>query len=269
MTIAAGFRCQHCLVLCADTEVTLGADLKLARGKVIYYEGELVKLAFVGAGHSDFIQMASQKVINRLSGPMTHYEIELAIEEVILEVYSKHVRFYPEGPEKADFSLLIGCWTKDEGLELFKTSGSTINTATWSECLGWGAALGSYLSDKLFSPLLTAEEGIGLAVHILQQAKTYVPYCGKGSTVFVIYSDGILKQASATDIVAQEEYFGEFEKLSNNLLLSGYVDEKDQDFKEKLDYFCEQLNALRTKHKVDKERRRRASDMFFGRLGRK
>jgi hypothetical protein len=111
MTIAAGFRSQDSIILCADTEVTLGADLKLLRGKLTLYRSDDCNLALVGAGNADFIKMAAQKIINAIGQSPTHFEIYSAIERVVLEVFSKHVQYYPEDGQKPNFDLLIAAWT--------------------------------------------------------------------------------------------------------------------------------------------------------------
>jgi 20S proteasome alpha/beta subunit len=263
MTIAAGFRAQDSIILCADTEVTLGADLKLLQGKVTRYRSDDCNLALVGAGHASFIKMTAQKIINAIGKTPTHFEIYGAIEQVVLEVFSKHVQYYPEDGQKPNFDLLIAAWTKDEGVELFRTDGTAVNYASWCECVGWGAALGSYLADKKYSILLTERECLGLAVYILQQAKDYVPYCGKESSIYVLRSNGELKSASSSKVVEQEAYFDEFEKIANEVFISGYLETDDKVFEEKLKAFCDGLKSMRTEQRVKRE----SASAFFGHFG--
>lgn len=251
MTIAAGFRCGDSIVLCADSEMTVGQDLKLRRAKVLTYEAEDCKLLFAGAGNADFIRMISQKICNAVGSTPTHYELQCLIEKQLLNVFRNHVRWYPTPEDqKPNFDLLIGAWTKDEGLELFKSSATAVNRAGNFECIGWGAALGGYLADKRYSYLLTEKEGMAVAIYILRQAKDYVPYCGKESSVQVLQADGTIKRVSTTQIVQQEEYFDEFEYAVTDLLLAGYIEEDDREFDSRLKYFGDRLKQIRADERL-------------------
>jgi hypothetical protein len=152
---------------------------------------------------------------------------------------------------------------KDEGLELFKTSGTAVNYASWCECVGWGAALGGYLADKKYSILLNERECLGLAIYILQQAKDYVPYCGKESSVYVLRSNGEMDNASSSKVVEQENYFDEFEQIANDVFMAGYLETDDKEFGEKLKNFCDGLTGLRNIQKAKRE----SKSAFYGLFG--
>lgn len=264
MTIAAGFRCGDALVLCADTEVTVGTDLKLRRTKVLTYEADDCKILFVGAGNADFIRMVSQKICNAVGPSPTHYEIQCLVEKTLLNVFRNHIRWYPTPEDqKPNFELLVSVWTKDEGLELLKTSATAINRGGNFECIGWGAALAGYLADKRYSYLLTEKEGMAVAIYILQQAKDYVPYCGKESSVQILRADGTIKSVSTTQIVQQEEYFDEFELAATDLLLAGYIEDDDKEFDVRLRDFGDRLKQIRLDEKL---RRRNLISKAFGGL---
>ena len=244
----------------------MGTDLKLKRGKLTTFKSDNCNLVLVGAGHADFIKMTGQKIINAIGETPTHYDLYKTIEGVILEVFSKHIRHYPvDGDQKPNFDLLIGAWTRDEGLEVFKTSGTAINYSGYCECLGWGAALGGYLADKRYIPyILGEEECLGLAVYILRQAKDYVPYCGKESSVHIMRSDGTCKSASSSKVVEQELYFDDFDETVNQIFMSGYLETDDQKFEESLKSFNERLRGMRTELKEKRDTKASLYSMFFG-----
>ncbi|MGC2544639.1 MAG: hypothetical protein WA426_02245, partial [Silvibacterium sp.] len=118
MTIAAGFLCPDGIVLCADSEVSTDLE-KFDESKIFTLNERSLSgptVIFAGSGWFDFVKMTVDKIMTRASFASHAYEIEEIVEQTILEVHRKHVRYYP-AEQKPFFNLLIGI--RDEsGLRL-------------------------------------------------------------------------------------------------------------------------------------------------------
>jgi hypothetical protein len=114
------------ILLATDTQHSYLKMLKLSRPKLVRLSFLNAKVGIATAGDVDFALMAAEKIRESLSETNpTHSGIKSAVEEVLLEVYQRHV--YPSGMfyENA-FDRLLAAWTQAEGLKLFQTSTSSI-----------------------------------------------------------------------------------------------------------------------------------------------
>jgi hypothetical protein len=222
MTIAAGFHCQDGIVICADREVSTGSD-KWEESKIftLHIDAETPKTNAIiaGSGWLDYVKMTVDKIRKRAMFVSTALEIEEVVEETVLEVHRKHIRFYP-GDEKPNFDLIVGI-RDDSGLFLLQSIGTSVRRVpSRFSCIGVGQTLASYISRKLNPQDDTAAEAALLAVQILEQVKANVPECGGlFSDVAVLPKDGPIIRVNPSALLDIGYRAQEFALLLKPLLM--------------------------------------------------
>ena len=222
MTIAAGFKYQDGILLCADREITEGAS-KYSKSKVFGEQiGPDVSLGFVYSGSMDYAVMAIQGIIAvvRSSRLTSHAQIWLAIKDAIHEIYSDSIGRLPEyQQENFHFSLLIAVWAEGQQ-KLYTTENTAIVEESQYRCIGIGKDLAKYLLDAMGieganqMPLKNAEI---VALRIVGQAQNSVVGCGKESEVLIMDSNGVLTRKSQRDYHYQLQLLEAFGHMTSIL----------------------------------------------------
>jgi hypothetical protein len=243
MTIAAGFNCTDGIILCADTEESGG--LSSYTGKIFESTGSAA--GFVGSGRSDYVDMAIEKIRERvqlLNSPDICI-IKREIEQVILEIYSRNIASYssayPNSQDIPGFDLLIGVRVMGDTV-LLKTSDTSIKTVDVFDCIGSGSEL-RFLANGIGLGTMAIRQGIIFALYLLWMAKRVIPGCGGSSDILVIFNTGCLtvKMAPAPYYEEIENFFGRFSILSQHLMTFGTNDQ----FENHLSDFSNRLRKLR------------------------
>jgi len=193
MTIAAGFHCSDGIVICADTEQTDQMG-KYQREKIFNFQDQLI---LTGAGHSDFIKMAFDKLCDeyRLSQPSNPSDARVIVERMILDLYEKHIfRFYQAGDlNRPSIDLIIAMRCSSGQPAMIKTLETATVLGGFFESVGIGKPLFEYWAQLLYWPTLTMDIVSFLCAFILQEVKRNVYACGGHSLVF-----GMPRDASRT-----------------------------------------------------------------------
>jgi 20S proteasome alpha/beta subunit len=259
MTIAAGFLCNDGIVICADREVTTDYE-KYEESKIFTINpdgattGPTVVIA--GSGWLDFVKMTVDKIRERTLFVTHGYEVKEILESTLLEVYEKHIHFYPDNP-KPYFDLIVGI-RDEKGLTLLKTMRTSVNRIEDFTCMGIGDTLANFLSRKLSPQDDTVVEAALLAVQILDQVKTNVPGCGgQFSEVAVLPSEGKVIKINPSSLLDLEYRAKAFALLLKPLLMSvSNPTLSDKDFEERIAELTDECRNIREE---SKERMRRAN----------
>ena len=201
MTIAAAFKYQGGILLCADREISHGAS-KYAKSKVFGEQiSPQVSIAFTYSGGMDFATMAIQESIAviKSSGLLTHAQISFAVKDKIQEIYSDSIGSLPDYQQPDNhFDLLVAVWAEGS-LRLLVTENTAVVEENQYRCVGAGKDLAQYLFKLLYVdgsdhvPLETAEMA---SLRILEHVKDSVVGCGKDTDVLIMGSDGSLSRKS-------------------------------------------------------------------------
>lgn len=244
--MAAAFRCKDGIVLCADTELTHAQSLKYEGGKIKTFEQEGVSVGITGAGDWDYLRMAFEKTIKRLSVASPNLEsIRECFEQAVQEIYNIHIPLCP--PDRwPNFELLGAIRTPDGNLGVIKTSDTAVIRSFNFEMSGAGTILGKYLADAIYDSSMTVRQGVYLAIYILSLVKKYVPGVGGHSDVLALGSNGEVKTTTIEDIADLESHFARFDLVMKPILLS-FPDEllSEQEFEKKLEKFSGEIRELR------------------------
>src|SRR6266567_8616567 len=89
MTIAAGVVCSDGIVLAADTEHTRPFVAKYQKPKVFISPDN--NLGVTGAGTSDYIKVAFDKLCEKIKVPSGPLEARRNVEDVIAKMHEQHI----------------------------------------------------------------------------------------------------------------------------------------------------------------------------------
>ena len=198
VTIAAGFKFKDGILLCADTQHTYSAVMKLQGTKIYQFHFPLAgnsQAAFVVAGRVSYAKMAIAEMDRALAAikpkKMTKESMRVAIEGVLVRIYREHIWNRPDFSHNgANFALLVALWSHVDGLGLFFTDESAITEISAYECLGAGSYLAHYLAKSSYSQDKGLVEIVATATLILEACMEHVDGCGGTAEFMRVSVDG-------------------------------------------------------------------------------
>jgi len=219
VTIAAGFRCQDALILCADSELNIGDALKTSKNlKLSGYKDVSTAAIMSGAGDWEYLRMAMELVKENLR-TKDSYSFKHALKTSLIEIYENQIAALPPDND-IGFQLLSVAREEDGSLHLFKSSQTAVSEGDDYEFIGTGEPLGNYLAETLCDPLASIRQATIVAAYILRCIKKFVPRCGGRSDIFVLQSDGVMALARSSDIADWDQCFSAFDETTKSTFLS-------------------------------------------------
>jgi 20S proteasome alpha/beta subunit len=198
MTIIVGFKCQGGIVVCADTQETLGPakrnfpKLEFTHGPTWSAEqnkmiNDDLAIAMCGAGDGPFVDKVASRAWDALRGVADIYEASDAVESMIKETYREFGQIYQAG-SFPQAELIYGITIGDQS-RLFQASGPLVNEKNYAS-----SGIGYYLADFLAGRMgangehgwLTTRQCVVIAAYILFQAREHVEGCGGNSHIAVL-----------------------------------------------------------------------------------
>lgn len=219
VTIAAGFRYRNGILLLADTQHTYRQWMKLSKSKIVElkFPGQKAKIGVAIAGSVDFAIMATEKLEKKLKSiDITHEVIGDKIEEVLLDIYDRHIHPFNLGNE-CGFDLLVAMWTDAEGLALLNTSGTAITEIKEYGMIGIGLYLAQFLASTYDRHSMERDEVFTFAVDVFRKVKTHVDGCGGLTNVFLLEQDGESGYYPETDVENIEQFTKDFDQAVQGL----------------------------------------------------
>ena len=217
MTIAAGFRFDTGILLCADTQYSSNA--KTFETKIFEVYNKAASLVLAMSGRYLFAKRAVERIeanILALSeDQLSKGKMQDAIEAALRFVYDNHVYTHPDwGSEDAPiFDFVIGMHSPIDGDFLLATDETLTADMGDRVCIGSGHYLGDYLSRMYTGGYEEKDKVLALAIYILQQTKSYDVDCGGSSEFIVLWDDGSASPIEKTDITLGERYSEAFPKV--------------------------------------------------------
>lgn len=152
VTVIAGFVCCDGIVVAADTEHN-SSVAKFQRKKIIYYEDADCAVRFAYAGHTDYTDMAIDKMRRAIStSDKTLPGMQAACEEVLLNVYGSHISpfFDMNDQNRPQILLLIAVRVTSGEMQLFRVVDTTVSPVAYFDALGTGEYLARSMADWLY-----------------------------------------------------------------------------------------------------------------------
>ncbi len=246
MTIIAGFKGHDGIVLCADTQETIGiSKRKISKLRVepSINQSEL-GVAFCGAGdNGPFIDKTVDLAWKQAQSATS---LDTACEEIersIKKTYREFGRIYQSGacPEA---ELIYG--VKMQGMsKLFHAYGPIINSAVYYSA-GVGQYLADFLAFRMFKDYLDVRQLQIIAAYILFQAKEHVDGCGGDSEIAILRDRGLSGRvdASRIDKISEVISFTDTD-LAQALLLCADFGMSNREFRKNIKNMTQMLGIAR------------------------
>lgn len=234
VTIIAGFRCSEGVVVCADTQETIGT----AKRNVpkLRFEPQWaidvgvpptpIAAAFCGATNNGaFVDKLVDVAWNEAQQASSLDEACLRIEKSIKHTHQEFGQIYQPG-YLPDAELVYG--VKMHGkCRLFHALGPVVN----EEQKQASGGIGSYMADFLSSRMtpVTIRQLIILAAYVLFQTKEHVDGCGGDSHIAVLPHAGEAKLLTFREV----EYFTKMVECADHYLADLILSCSDLDMSEK------------------------------------
>ncbi len=193
VTIAAGFRFNGGVFLCADSQLTYGGVAKTAGQKLITVKMHPwpMKIGFAIAGDVHKaktairnIACAIQALPQSASGEQIFRAIEDAQRACYHTVFSHPLYTRGQGP---DYYLLICLWTPSQGSGLLITNEDNVTEVRDYDCRGTGDYLFRYIIHDVYRDDMDLQEMVALTTHAMEEIKGYDPNVGFNSEFLVFF----------------------------------------------------------------------------------
>jgi hypothetical protein len=191
VTIAAGFRCNEGIVLCADTQETISGYIKGYSGKIVTHFFGAGHVSIAGSGTTDYIKMANDKLVENLSGLNDFKSIKDQVENNLITFFDVHLSRWAGFPdnERPNIELLLAISAYSGGFGLFHWSGTAFHQ-THGKAIGAGILLANSMMQEYCGGNLTLGELTNLAIFVLHKVKNNVDACGGNTHMVLIKKDG-------------------------------------------------------------------------------
>ncbi|MFY9561691.1 MAG: hypothetical protein WAQ52_15770 [Terriglobales bacterium] len=210
MTIIAGFRCEDGIVLCADSQETLGTAKRSVpklrfepRNPITGIEDNFSNLAaaFCGAGDGPFIDKLVEESWKAAKNGLSLDEVCASIEATIKNTYREFGEIYQRG-ECPEVQLIYGAKMNGES-RLFSAMGPIVVEKFEFDTGGVGHYMADFLASKLHDNELTVRQVTILAAYVLMEATEHVDGCGGDNQIAVLRnseSSGTVSETKLYDV---------------------------------------------------------------------
>jgi hypothetical protein len=227
MTIAIGFRCTDGLVVCADTEETIGNLTSNTQKIRFYWHTDKFAVVMTGAGTSNYIDNALEDITDGLTslGQFTWTDLYKNIKSSYLNFFDTTLKPWAAYPQdqRPDIELILAISIKGQVWRLLRISGTALTLMHRFCCAGIGILVSQKLCKELYNPALTTRQMASLAIHILGETKSGVSGCGGNSDIIMLDSDLKFTRVPSREVEKLERKYKKFktnetEKLARKIL---------------------------------------------------
>ena len=251
VTIAAGFRFDRGVLVCADTQFSGSLkhfDTKLNHHIASRLAGEdVMHTVLAMSGTHGYMQMVVADCQMALAGLATrpvedgeiHQDsVRTVLTDVMVNFHEKHVFKHPlygyaGGPS---VSLIAAIWMQDWNATLYWTSETAVNEVIGDPFVfaGSGSEVANYVTKPLIEPHsdkpLTLEQAVLVGAHALRTAKDTDPNCGGSSEFAALFDDGSCSHIHRFDIARAESHSRTFEAILRDLFyVSSNIDNPERE----------------------------------------
>jgi len=266
MTIAAGFRFDGGVFLCADSQFTYGGAVKTKGDKLMSgaFEKIPVKIAFTLAGDVPKARAAIRNIlvdIDSLSSGASAIEVFSAIEHAMERSYRtvfNHPTYDPKTQSGPHFWLLIALWMEGRKCVLLKTEEETVTEVPQFDCSGSGEYLFRYILSDVYTPDMGLQQVITLAIYAMKEIKAYDTGVGFNSE-FIAFFDQLKSFSKVAGYdVDHMENFGSLTKREyfKYMLVMADLRSTDEQTAKAKQLFEDNLVNLRKRYAEDKNHRK-------------
>lgn len=221
MTLIGGINCAGGVVLLADRQETITDYAKWDCCKITQFEHhDAYRFFMCGAGDSNSLEMVHERVNqNWRKEPHSNYN---SIRELVIRTFREVVDEIGLSYANMDVIWAVQNIVKeipashlgfDFQIDLFRTSGHTVNSIPRHYFAGNPILLCRYLSDMYLERSIQGpDETEALAAYFLWEAKEYDPTVGKHSDIVTLLPGGGMRRMSRAIEEYWEKHFYELKR---------------------------------------------------------
>jgi len=259
VTIVAGFKSWEGLVLCADTQETIG-DAKRHVPKLRFEPREKAgdgvapdELAVVFCGATNdgvFLDEMVDRAWIEVQDATSLDEACDSIRQTIKGYYREATGLYQPGYVPRT-ELIFGV-KMHRASRLFYSLGPAVTERDTYSSGGVGGYMADFLASRMYSNVLGLRECVILAAYTLFQAKEHVEGCGGESHIAILRNDGLSGSVNWYRIEALTELLKVSDTTAGNMLFHvADLRSSKEDFRQLLDGVVAELESLRDRSKQD------------------
>jgi 20S proteasome alpha/beta subunit len=227
LTIVAGFRCHEGIVLCADTQETVGASKRNIpklrfepnHRSHIGVDPDKLAVCFCGAGSNGvFMDEMIERAWDASYEAASLDEACNSIKTAIKDYYKESGAIYQVGycPE---VELIYGVKMHGES-RLFYSLGPAVVEKKNYATGGQGLYLADFIASRSYNEYLDLKPCVILAAYILFETKENVEGCGGDSHIAILRNEGTSGQLNWHHIQVLSDFLRQADKRAGDLLLS-------------------------------------------------
>lgn len=190
MTVAASFRFDGGILLCADTKIS--TYIKTNESKIFaseYSEGAFYSAICVACNNFDLAKGAVRECEEALANVDIGIAAIASVRDQIQDVLTKfyHLHVLPRPADESDFELLIGILLNQRPQLYYSSRTEVLNEVSSYRCIGSGAYLANYLIGRCGPYDSLSRDEIGLmASYVLERVKDHDEAVGGEIEFFII-----------------------------------------------------------------------------------
>jgi 20S proteasome alpha/beta subunit len=247
MTYISAFHCERGIILCADSQETVG-DQKRDAEKL--YVAETYPLAVGGAGLDEAIDAFAQELISKVESerPTTIPDLRTIVQAALKENHEKDAASSEWPAEYRKAQYLIAARPNHDKRVLLRVKGKRIYQVKQHAIIGYATAANLSLLKRMHRADLPMQQAVMLAIYLVSQSKA-IDEGVSGEPRVAIVDDDIAWLDYPDYLAASEAHIAKFIKLIDNLFLlcvDGSI--PPSKFPEVLSAFGKDVTCLRDKY---------------------
>lgn len=259
VTMIAGFKSQQGIVLCADTQETIGhykrhvQKLRVEPSMSViavreHLGGSDLAMGFCGAGEGPFTDKLGERAWLEAQKGACLDEVCSRVETGIKTVYQEFGQIYQPGLCPSS-EFIFGIKMKGES-RLFTADGPVVNETNGYTSRGAGYYMADFLAARMYQNGLSLYQCIVIAAYVLAQAKQHVDGCGGESQIAVLRNEGISGLVGSKPIEGITKVLEWTDRAVGGILLhAANLELSPKEFQDTLPPIVEALETIREHQK--------------------
>lgn len=191
MTLGAAIRCNGGVVLCADSQESVG-EFQYPVEKLRLRPTSFEVIGIVGSGRSGIADMIADELERSLEGGYDDIpSYKERVEDTLTRLYKDVLAVYPGTDEVRHVDTLVAVRPINlEYVGLFKCEANAVSNVQDFEIIGMGKVVRYEMQQLYRKKQMTMRQGVAAAIHILRTAGMSLHVVGGKSSIATITDDG-------------------------------------------------------------------------------
>lgn len=195
MTLIAAFRCKEGVVLCADTQETVG-DVRVSVNKIKPQDMGAYQLAIAGTGNGDLIDGFAYRLeldVANWKEDLDQRAVYGNLHSLLQEYHENEIALYPSdsAQDKLNHFLICIKSKKRPDVYVWELRGTAITAVGDHTLMGIGASIYKHELARLYRKPISANQAVLLGVHLFSLAKATSNYVGGPIDIIFVGDKGM------------------------------------------------------------------------------